>query len=150
MDKEPKASTFDSLKLDGLSFEQKTLLRDYMSPHEGVRYYAQRAQLMIDFLRNPDSFKPSDQANCSSYCDFVLRHFDGKMIWPIQVKPSDIDWERLQNVSVHVVFEYSSTADRRCPVVVNEADARKDSTSPWEHFSSGGIAFSLDDWVQKK
>ncbi len=150
MDRELTASTFDSLQLNGLSYEHKTLLRDYMSPHEETGYYAQWAQLMIDFLRNPNSFKPSDQANCSSYCEFVLRHFDGKMVWPIQVNPSDIDWERLRNVSVHVVYEHSSTAGRRCPVIVNEADARKDQSSPWEHFRDGGIAFSLDDWVQKK
>ena len=151
MDRESQISSFDGLQLDGLSYDQKILLHEYMSPHEGATYYAEHAQMMIDFLRHPEAFQANDSAKSIAFCDFVLRHFDDKHnAWPIQVKPSDIDWQRLRNVVVRVVYEYSSTAGRQCPVVIVEADARKSSKDNWEHFSNGGIAFALEDFVQKK
>jgi hypothetical protein len=147
---ESPQNTFESLDVNGLKPDQKQLLRDYMEAHEGQEYYGKRAQFMIDFLRNPGEFEPTDFAKCSAFCDFVLRRFDQKYVWRNQVKLEGIDWERLQNVGVDVVFRYSSTLGKESAVKVLRAEARKDQESEWEKMQSGGVAFLLEDWVQKK
>ena len=145
-------NTFESLDTGGLSEEQQKLLKDYMQSAEGKEYYGERAKFMMDFLKHPENFEPTDLAKQSAFVDFVLRKYDGKPIttWPNSIKIDDIDWSRLRNVEVSVVYRYSSTLNKKSVVHILSAEARKDKDSKWERMESGGVAFSLEDWVQSK
>lgn len=139
-----KENTFAGLDVNGLSAGQKRTLRDYMKPHEGANYYREHAQYMIDFFEHPEEFEATDFAKCTAFSDFVLRAFDSKNVWPGQVKPEEIDWERLRNVEVDVIPSTTGVAN------VLKAEARKDANSEWQEMHSNGVAFSLEDWVQRK
>ena len=151
-----KATQFRELDMSGLSQDQQTILRDYMSPVEGSPYYGDVAQLMIDFMKNPEGFRPSDHAMRSAYVDFVVRRFDdgympdGREVrFPTQIRTEEIDKNRLKDVRVNVEYGYSSTLGRYAAIVALYADAQKDEKSEWEKVRSGGVAFSLDKWVER-
>lgn len=135
---------------------------------------------MRKFLLNPKDFVPTDVAKRTAYVDLVVRKYDkgivkrpltatvcrferepatthdgeivnqADVLFQSEIRNDEIDWDRLRNVRVEVDYDYSSTMGRECAVVVINAEARKDNSSYWEEGRSGGIAFSLEDWVQKK
>ncbi|MBN1617735.1 hypothetical protein JW887_00125 [Candidatus Dojkabacteria bacterium] len=151
------ANTFRGLDLAGLSPEQVNIVKDYMSPHEGKDYYSPHASFILDYLRHPEQYRPTEFAYRSAYCDFVVRRFDeGKLpgrdytvLFPTEISYDEIDFDRLQNVQVSLEYGYSSTLGKNSAVKELTAQARKDTDSAWEDMRSGGVAFSLEDWVEK-
>lgn len=136
--------------LTGLSYQEQQLVRDYCHAHvDHPDDFMKSAQEMIDFLKNPGDYRPTVFAAQSAYCDFVVRP-SGKFKWPREIDPSEIDEKRMKNLRVEVGFGYSSTLGGNAAIKYTFADVLNEEDNTWETMSSGGVAFSLSDWVEKK
>jgi hypothetical protein len=62
----------------------------------------------------------------------------------------DIDPDRMKNVRVEVGYGHSSSLGRDSVYNSVIAEVRRDESSPWEEVRSDGVAFSLEDLIQKK
>ncbi len=143
--------------LRGLDEKQKLALVDYMYSRTGCNHYGRMAKTMIDFLKHPDDFVPNDFTMRSAYVDFVIRRFDDqkipdgrRILFPNDITTDEIDLNRLKDVAVEVGYRYSSTLRREAAVVIISGYVRKDLSSEFERRWSGGVTFSLDDFVQRK
>ncbi len=150
--------------LDLLDANQRQILRAYMSPHEAMpgrdrlETYDQHAQFMIDFLLYPEEFEPTRFAIQSAYCAFVLNgRLNGEHIWPSEVEFSSINRNWIRNIGSEVVYRYSSTLSMFTAVHILSAEVLKDpfntylgSRKEWERREDGGVAFSLEAFVQRK
>lgn len=156
-----QARNYGQLDIQGLDQSQQALLRDYLHAHEGQEYYAKIASFMLEYLRNPDAFEPTLMAQCSAYCEFVLRRneYKGQSLMTISPRhvhhwvtngQMKIDWNRLKDVEVWADYHYSSTLGQRAACINIAADARNTIQDEWVRMQNGGVAFSLEDWVQKR
>lgn len=147
-----RENTFASLNTSGLTYDQSSLLKDYMRPFEGVNDYGERAQFMIDFLKNPQDFEPTDFSKKSAFCHYVLHRTDEhRYRRPEEVRLEEIDADRLRNVRVDCAYRYFSMMGTNCTVLILEAETRNDTTSEWKkRDDAGGIAFRLEDFAQRK
>lgn len=139
----------ETLNTEGLDHTQKLLLKDYLNWYKNETDFSERAQLMIDFLKNPHEFFLTTLARCAAYRIFVLARFDNRNdIDAMDIKFEDIDSNRLRNVKVEVA--YVTKIGTGGAVLVLKAEARADSESQWKEYQYRGTHFDLNDWVEKK
>ncbi len=135
----------------GLDQDQQLATLDYAAAHvKDPDYYLSSIRHLADFLKHPEAYQPSSFAWCAAYCHFVLIKFDKKHIWPIDVKIEDVDTTRLWNVGIEVIWGYSSTLGKQAAVKKLSAEARPDIRSNWTKMVSRGVAFMLEDWIEKR
>jgi hypothetical protein len=155
--KKTNKTLFSILTKANLSNEQIKIIEDSTKKQTGDSYLKKETQLMINFMKNPEKFKPTDHAMKRAYVNLVVRRYDkgylpdGRyIIFPTQIKTETIDWDRLKNVEVKLEYGYSSTLGKKGAIICVYADTRKDTASEWERGRSGGVAFTLEDWIEKK
>jgi hypothetical protein len=136
--------------MEGLTYQEKQLVKDYAKAHVGnPETYRRRSEEMVDFIRNPQDYEATDFAWQLAWCDFVLRPA-GDHRWPREVDVKDIDKDKLRNVRVEVSYSYSSTLGGNAAVKQLIAEVQNPDTGEWRERNSGGVAFSLSDWVKKR
>jgi len=136
--------------MTGFSYQEKSLVKDYARAHvDNPETYRRISEEMVDFIRNPQDYEATDFAWQLAWCDFVLRP-SGDHRWPREVDVEDIDKSKLRNVRIEVSYSYSSTLGGNAAVKRIIADVHNPDTGDWQERNSGGVAFSLSDWVKKR
>jgi len=140
----------NEVDMTGLTYQEKQLVKDYAKAHvDNPETYRRRSEEMVDFIRNPQDYEPTDFAWQLAWCDFVLRPA-GDHKWPREVDIEEIDKGKLRNVRIEVSYSYSSTLGGNAAVKQLIAEVQDPDTGDWRERNSGAVAFSLSNWVKKR
>ena len=129
--------------------EREMIINDYMHAHRGKSWEKDRLDFIESFLDNDKDYEPTDQAIQNAFCDFILRpnQWSGWSFSRAELVArgkSSILAGLIKNLSISLRYGFSSTLGGNASIVEISADVAG------KRMTSGGVAFSLEDFVQKK
>lgn len=138
------------IDMTGLTYNQKQIMSDYLFAYRNdPELFLEAGREMVDFLLHPEDYEPTQFAQQKAWATFIV-NANGGYIYPREVDVKAINPDKMRNVKITVEWSYSSTLGRNAAVIYTGAEVKDDESGEWRQRQSGGVLFSLSDFVQHK